>query len=138
MEETIAFVRNNYCFPDNPCPAVIYCKTSLKTKKGMEKGDETQKLFPYLPVGFILLYSKLQVLDEPTDNEFLKNNQAGFSGGRYLIMDPEPTEPHGMGNFVSCPLRKKQTPEERPQVEVQKTKHESRSMQVYNQQYVRG
>jgi hypothetical protein len=112
MEEKIAFARNNYCFPDNPCPAIIYCKTSLKTEKGMDKGVKAHKLFPYLPVGFILLFSKLQVLDEPTEDEFLKNYQAGLSGGRYLIMNPEPTEAHGMGNFVNCPLRRKQTPDD--------------------------
>jgi hypothetical protein len=112
MAEKIQFARNGYRFPDNRYPAIRYCRTVFKTKIGRDRGIQALRLFPYLPVGFILLFSKLDVVDEKSVDPVQSCYQSSLPGGRYLLMHTEPTEPYGLANFVNCPLKADMTPEE--------------------------
>jgi hypothetical protein len=112
MAEKIQFARNGYRFPDNPYPAIRYCRTVFKTKVGRDRGIQALRLFPYLPVGFVLLFSKLDVVDRASDDPVQSCYQSSLPGGRFLLMHTEPTEPYGLANFVNCPLKAEMTPEE--------------------------
>jgi hypothetical protein len=63
-------------------------------------------------VGFVLLFSKLDVVDQPSNDPVQSCYQSSLPGGRILLMHTEPTEPYGLANFVNCPLKADMTPKE--------------------------
>ena len=62
FDQKIEFALRGYIFPyqdDNP--AIYVGKTSIKMPGGSDRCVRAGRLFEKLPVGFIILYSKLEV-----------------------------------------------------------------------------
>ena len=63
------------------------------------------KLFGALPVGCIILFSKLEVPSAPHHRDLQACYQVSISGGKFLISHTEEMPPHGLAQIVNHPVR---------------------------------
>lgn len=109
IDEKIEFAKAGYKFDDQvDCPAIILCTSSIRMPRCSDRGVKVHKLFKHLPVGFIILFSKLEIVDVkyPTGH-LLSNYQVGIPGGQFLVAHPEPSDefPHGLGQFINSTIK---------------------------------
>ena len=67
---------------------------------------EGWKAFESLPEGFVILYSKLEVTDQPKSDELQKCYQVGLRGKKFLQTHPDPVTDHGIGQFINNVIKR--------------------------------
>jgi len=98
----LKFAKNGYCFdPERKKPAIKIFTTTIRTVKGMSKGVQATKVLPYLPVGFLILFSFHSKVSKFVDKGVQKYYQIQVGKIVYLI-DPEPRTKYGLANFVNA------------------------------------
>jgi len=106
MDQKVDFAIAGYCFRnDRRSPVIKLSTTRLDTPENMKRGVIVGTGFPYLPIGFIILFSKLSVTDGPQDG-VQQFYQVGLTGGRVMQVHTEPTRKHGLANFINAPARR--------------------------------
>ena len=102
FNQKIEFALRGYIFPDQEDnPAIYVGKTSIKMPDGSDRCVRAGKLFEKLPEGFVILYSKLEVTDQPTPDELQQCYQVKLQGKKYLQTHPDPVTDHGLGQFIN-------------------------------------
>ena len=100
----IAFARRGYKFTDQPeCPAIIVQSTCIRMPIGSNEGVMAHKLFEALPVGFIILFSKKEIVAARVYNEIQSCYQVSIPGQRIMLTDTELKLPHGYAQLVNHP-----------------------------------
>ena len=103
----IKFARAGYKFADQKeIPAIITEISSIRIRGGLNKGVMAYKLFSALPVGFVILFSKLRVVDVPEKGNLQSKYQVGIIGGRVLQTHTFEKPPHGLAQIVNHPVKK--------------------------------
>ena len=75
----IKFARAGYKFADQKeIPAIITETSSIRIRGGLNRGVMAYKLFSALPVGFVILFSKLRVVDVPEKGNLQSKYQVGI------------------------------------------------------------
>jgi len=104
MDQRFDFALAGYCFANNPgVPAIQLCTTTLNAPEGRRRGVQVGEALPFLPEGFIILYSELGRSDLPEDG-IQRFYQVGIKGGRCMQIhtDPDPEQIHGLANFINA------------------------------------
>jgi len=95
------FALAGYCFDNNPkVPAIEICTTTLDAPEGRRRGVRVGRALPFLPEGFITLYSEIGRSTYPHDG-IQRCYQVGIKGGRYLQIHTDPAKVHGLANFIN-------------------------------------
>ena len=103
----IKFARAGYKFADQKeIPAIITEISSIRIRGGLNKGVMAYKLFSALPIGFVILFSKLRVVDVPEKGNLQSKYQVGIIGGRVLQTHTFEKPPHGLAQIVNHPVKK--------------------------------
>jgi len=103
MDEKFEFALQGYCFENNPeVPAIEICTTTLEAPEGMTRGVQVGEALPFLPEGFIILYSEIGRRDTPEDG-IQRFYQIGIKGGLCMQIhtDPDTENIHGLANFMN-------------------------------------
>ena len=107
FDQKIEFALRGYIFPDQEDNLAIYIeKTSIKMPGGSDRCVRAGKRFEKLPVGFVILYSKLEVTDQPTSEELQQCYQVKLQGKKFLQSHPDPVTDHGLGQFISNMIKR--------------------------------
>jgi len=104
MDQRCDFAVAGYCFDNNPgVPAIQLCTTTLDAPEGRRRGVQVGEALPFLPEGFIILYSEIGRSDLPEDG-IQRFYQVGIKGGRCMQIhtDPDPEKIHGLANFINA------------------------------------
>ena len=102
----IKFAKAGYKFADqSEIPAIITETSSIRIRGGRNKGVMSHKLFSGLPVGFVILFSKLRVADVPEQGNLQARYQVGIAGGRVLLTHTFEKPPHGLAQMVNHPVK---------------------------------
>ena len=102
FDQKIEFALRGYIFPDQEDnPAIYIGKTSIRMPDGSDRCVRAGKLFEALPVGFVILYSTLEITDQPTSDELQKCYQVRLQGKKFLQAHPDPVTDHGVGQFIN-------------------------------------
>ena len=107
FDQKIESALRGYIFPyqeDNP--AIYIGKTSIKMPDGSDRCVRAGKRFEKLSVGFVILYSKLEVTDQPTSDELQQCYQVKLQGNKYLQSHPDPVTDHGLGKFINSVIKR--------------------------------
>ena len=73
---------------------------------GSDRCVRTGKLFESLPVGFVILYSRLENTDQPTSDELQASYQVKLRGNKILQTHPDPVTDHGLGQFINDVIKR--------------------------------
>ena len=107
INEKIDFARAGYKFPDQPeCPAILTATSCMRMPIGSNRGVMAHKLFEALPVGFIIVFSKLEVTSVPHRGDLQACYQVSLYGGKFLLTHTEEMPPHGLAQMVNHPVRR--------------------------------
>ena len=102
MDKKFDFALGGYCFANNPgVPAIQLCTTTLDAPEGRRRGVQVGEALPFLPKGFIILYSEIGRSDLPEDG-IQRFYQVGIKGGRCMQIHTDPTKIHGLANFINA------------------------------------
>jgi hypothetical protein len=102
MDKKFEFALGGYCFANNPgVPAIQLCTTTLDAPEGRRRGVQVGEALPFLPKGFIILYSEIGRSDLPEDG-IQRFYQVGIKGGRCMQIHTDPTKIHGLANFINA------------------------------------
>jgi len=105
MSDKIRFARAGYRFFNNSSePAIELSTTSLETSEGMDRGIKVGKGLPFLPIGFIILYSYLEIVKEKS-TDIQRCYQVSLHGGKIMKVHAEPTTEYGAANFINSVQR---------------------------------
>ena len=103
----IKFAGAGYEFADQKeIPAIITKTSSIRIRGGLNRGVMAYKLFSALPVGFVILFSKLRVVDVPEEGNLQSEYQVGITGGKVLQTHTFEKPPHGLAQIVNHPVKK--------------------------------
>ena len=103
----IKFAKAGYKFPDqSEYPAIITETSSIRIRGGLNRGVMAYKLFSGLPKGFIILFSKLRIVDIPERGNLQAKYQVGIAGGKVLLTHTVEKPPHGLAQIVNHPVKK--------------------------------
>ena len=103
----IKFARAGYKFAgQSKFPAIITEISSIRIRGGLNRGVMAYKLFRALPVGFVILFSKLRVVDIPEKGNLQAKCQVGITGGKVLQTHTFEKPPHGLAQIVNHPVKK--------------------------------
>jgi len=101
-DEKFEFALGGYRFSNNPnVPAIKLCRTVLNAPEDKKRGVKVGDALPYLPEGFIILYSKLSVSSTPADG-IQRFYQIGIVGKRFMQIHTTLKTRHGLANFVNA------------------------------------
>jgi len=104
MDQRFDFALGGFCFANNPeVPAIQLCTTTLDAPEDRRRGVRVGEALPFLPEGFIILYSEIGRSDLPEDG-IQRFYQVGIKGGRCMQIhtDPDPKKIHGLANFINA------------------------------------
>ena len=102
MDKKFDFALGGYCFANNPgVPAIQLCTTTLDAPEGRRRGVQVGEALPFLPKGFIILYSEIGRSDLPEDG-IQRFYQVGIKGGRCMQIHTDPAKIHGLANFINA------------------------------------
>ena len=104
MDKKFDFALGGYCFANNPgVSAIQLCTTTLDAPEDRRRGVQVGEALPFLPKGFIILYSEIGRSDLPEDG-IQRFYQVGIKGGRCMQIhtDPDPKKIHGLANFINA------------------------------------
>jgi hypothetical protein len=103
----IKFARAGYKFPDQKeIPAIVIEKSSIRIRGGLNRGVMAFKLFSALPVGFVILFSKLRIADVPEVGTLQAKYQVGIIGNKVLQTHTCEKPPYGLAQIVNHPVKK--------------------------------
>jgi hypothetical protein len=106
LDQKVEFALAGYVFKNNKrAPAIELCTTRLDAPEDMRRGVKVGKGLPFLPVGFLILFSKASVTRKP-QNGVQRFYQVGLTGGRVMQVHTERVEKHGLANFINAPARR--------------------------------
>ena len=103
----IKFAKAGYKFAgQSKFPAIIVANSSMRIRGGLDRGVKAYKLFEALPVGFIILFSKLRVVDVAEVGNLQAKYQVSIAGGKVLQTHTHAKPPHGLAQMVNHPVKK--------------------------------
>ena len=106
LDGKIAFARRGYKFSDQPdCPAILVQSTCIRMPIGSNEGVMAHKLFEALPVGFVILFSKKEIVAARVYNEIQSCYQVSIPSGRIMLTHTELKLPHGYAQLVNHPTK---------------------------------
>jgi len=109
LRKKVKFAQQGYCFTnDKTKPVIRYFTTSLKTVRGMSRGVQATNVLPYLPIGFLIMFSWSTREPEFTTEGIQQYYQVGIGNSVYMV-HPEPCTAYGMANFVNCAIESSHT-----------------------------
>ena len=105
INDKIAFAKGGYKIPDQTeCPTILTATSSIRVPIGSNRGVMAHKFFESLPIGFVILFSKLEVARVPHRGDLQACYQVGLFGGKFLLTHTEETPPHRLAQIINNPV----------------------------------
>jgi len=103
-DEKFDFALGGYRFANNPnVPAIKLFRTVLNAPEDKKRGLKVGHALPYLPEGFVILYSKSSVSTTRADG-IKRFYQIGIVGKRFMQIHTTAKTRYGLANFVNAAI----------------------------------
>ena len=83
----------------------MYEASSIRMTGGRNRGVRAHKLFSWVPVGFVILFSKLRISDVKEHGNLQARYHVGIAAGKFLLTHTFEKPPHDLGLIVNHPVK---------------------------------
>ena len=115
LDGKIAFARRGYKFSGQPDRSAIIVQSScIRMPIGSNEGVMAHKHFKALPEGFVILFSKKEIVATRVYSEIQSCYQVSITGGRIMLNHTELKLSHGYAQLVNHPTKSNRCGGEHP------------------------